>query len=186
MDIRLTNIGKQTNVQLPASFCIRTTLGLKEEISEAPDYSPANSRVAPYSRGVAAYSFSTQEMASSRVRRIPSSCRTWTASRTVLNFGPGFQPKSDEVMAGEEGRWDKWFAGKFFAATFKKFVVVEIAVACQAINPVQLKLVLEGWTCEEALETRHAHILDVFEDHVILDHRLWLPRSPHWKIAIAA
>ena len=118
MDIRLTNIGKQTNVQLPASFCIRTTLGLKEEISEAPDYSPANSRLLPYSRGVATYSFSTHEMASARVRRIPSSCRTWTASRTVLNFGPGFQPKAMRSWPVRRGGGISGSLARFFAATF--------------------------------------------------------------------
>ena len=89
-------------------------------------------------------------------------------------------------MAGDNGGGIRGFVGKFFAAAFQKFVVVENAVAGQAIDPVQFKFVGKRWTRHETLEPGHAHILDILEDHVVLNHCYGGFEFPRWKIAAAA
>ena len=73
-------------------------------------------------------------------------------------------------MTGQKWRRNEGFAGEFLAAAPEELVIVQRAVASQAIHAVQFEFVVKRRSSHEAFEPRNAHVLDVLEHHVILHH----------------
>lgn len=87
-----------------------------------------------------------------------------------FEFWAWLPAEGDEVFAGNEGRRDEGFVGEVFGAGLEKGVVVEVAVAPEAIDAVKFHFFGKGGASHEAFEAGDAHVLNVFEDHVVLNH----------------
>src|SRR4029077_15824661 len=80
------------------------------------------------------------------------------------------QTESDQIVPSHEWRRNDRFVSEFLALPNEKFVVVEHAMAALAVNPVQLKLVVESRPRHKTLQLRHPHLRHVFENHMLPHH----------------
>ena len=83
--------------------------------------------------------------------------------------GARFPAEVDEVAAGEEGWGDEGFAGEFFGFCFEEVEVVEGTVAALAVDAVEFEFLGKAFAGHEAFQFGGAHVLHVFEDHVLAD-----------------
>ena len=84
-------------------------------------------------------------------------------------MGAGLPTQGDEVAAGEERGRDEGFVGEFPGLGFEKIVVVEGTVAALAVGAVEFEFFGKTLAGHEAFQFRGAHVLYVFENHMLAD-----------------
>ena len=80
----------------------------------------------------------------------------------------GFPAHGDKVVSVDERRRDQRFTGELLGFLGEKLVVIEHAVAAHAIELVEKQLVGEVGARHETFEFRYAHLLHIFENHVLI------------------
>ena len=88
-------------------------------------------------------------------------------AKNLLKTRPGSITRRDQIVAREEPRWAEFFFGEFCELGAGRFVQPQLAVAAQAIEPMQFKMLVETRHAEKLLKRALAHFRDMDEAHVI-------------------
>src|SRR5690242_14979185 len=88
-----------------------------------------------------------------------------------MEQGPRLTAGGDEVVSGNQARRANGLFRQSFQRSYHEVVIVQVAMARKAIEPVELEVFLEALQPQESLQRAGLHVRHVFKAQMVMHQR---------------